>query len=161
MKTVIGLLWSDETVQSSIHRLKELGVAEGTISVLSQESAVRKLLGANQGHIVARYAFWGALLGIAAFGPFGVGASLCECTLLHFGPGFGIGILVAFIALGTAFGAFLGQFVGVDEAEKCRHLYCRGVELGAQLVAVRADDELAERAMNLLRAQRITGMTIL
>jgi hypothetical protein len=161
MKTVVGLLWSEERVQSSIRRLKELGADEDAISVLSQDNAVRELLGADQGHPVARYALWGALLGIAIYGPFGVGASLCECSLLHFGPGFGIGILLAFIAIGTTFGAFLGCFFGVDRAEQGRHLYCRGVEQGAQLIALRADDELVAKVTSFFHEQKMTGIRIL
>jgi hypothetical protein len=160
MKTVIGLLWSDENVQSSIQKLKELGVAEDAISVLTQNVAVRQLLGGDQGRVVAKCALWGALLGIAIYGPVGVGASWCECALLHFAPGFGIGALLAFIAIGTAFGAFLGHLVGIDQAEQGSHLYCRGVELGAQLVAVRANDELAARAMSLLREEKVVGMMV-
>jgi hypothetical protein len=160
MKTIIGLFWSDQGVQSAIHKLKELGVAEDAISVLTQDVAVRKLLRVDQGHPVLRCALRGALLGVAIYGPVGVGASLCECTLLHFGPGFGIGALLAFIAVGTAFGAFLGYLVGVDQAEQGSHLYCRSVELGARLVAVRADDELAAGAMSLLRRQNGVGMMI-
>jgi hypothetical protein len=161
MNTVVGLLWSEERVQSSIGKLKELGVDEDAISLLSHETTVKDLLGADQGHPVARHALWGALLGIAIYGPFGVAASLCECSLLRFGPGFGIGILLAFIAIGTAFGAFLGCFFGVDRAEQGRHLYYRGVELGAQLIAVRADDELVAKTMSILREQKVAGLTTL
>lgn len=161
MKTIVGLFWSDQSAQSAIHKLKELGVAEEAISVLTQDVAVRKLPRVDQGHPVARYALWGALLGIAVYGPFGVGAGLCECTLLHFGPGFGIGALLAFIAIGTAFGAFLGCFFGVDHAEQSRHLYCRGVEQGAQLIAVQANDDLVANAMRILREQTAAGITTL
>jgi hypothetical protein len=54
----------------------------------------------------------------------------------------------------------LGYLVGVDQAEQGSHLYCRSVELGARLVAVRADDELAAGAMSLLRRQNGVGMMI-
>jgi hypothetical protein len=161
MKTVVGLLWSEEGIQSSIRKLKELGADEDAISVLSQDSAVRELLGADQGHPVARYALWGALLGVAVYGPFGLGASLCECGLLRFGPGLGIGILLAFIAIGTTFGAFLGCFFGVDRAEQGRHLYCRGVEQGAQVIALRGDNELVAKVMDFFREQKMSGIRIL
>jgi hypothetical protein len=161
MKTVVGLLWSEEGIQSSIRQLKELGADEDAISVLSQDNAVRELLGADHGHPVAGYALWGALLGIAIYGPFGVGASLCECSLLRFGPGFGIGILLAFIAIGTTFGAFLGCFLGVDRAEQGRHLYCRGVERGAQVIALRADDELVAKVTSFFREQKMAGIRVL
>ena len=158
METVIGLFWDEENVQSAIQRMKEVGVAEKEISVLAHQDEVRRLLNGNQGHIVGKYAFWGALLGIATVGPLGLGASLCECTLLRFNPGFGIGVLVAFIAIGTAFGAFLGCFFGVDESEKCYQLYCRGVCLGAKVVAVQTSDELVATATRTLRHGKAVGV---
>jgi len=158
METVIGLFWDEENVQSAIQRMKEVGVAEKEISVLAHQDEVRRLLNGNQGHIVGKYAFWGALLGIATVGPLGLGASLCECTLLRFNPGFGMGVLVAFIAIGTAFGAFLGCFFGVDESEKCYQLYCRGVCLGAKVVAVQTSDELVATATRTLRHGKAVGV---
>lgn len=158
METVIGLFWDEENVQSAIQRMKEVGFAEKEISVLARQDEVRRLLNGDQGHIVGKYAFWGALLGIATVGPLGLGASLCECTLLRFNPGFGMGVLVAFIAIGTAFGAFLGCFFGVDESERCYHLYCRGVCLGAKVVAVQASDELVAKATRTLRNVKGVGV---
>jgi hypothetical protein len=119
---------------------------------------VRELLGADQGHAVARYALWGALLGIATFAPFGVAASMCECTLLHYNPGFGVGILIAFVAIGMGFGAFEGCFVGVGEAERGTHLYCQGVRLGAKVTVVQAKDR---GKMDTIEAVAMLGLLIL
>jgi hypothetical protein len=161
MKTVIGLLWSDESAESCIHQLKEVGLVESGISVLDRYTAVRELVGAHQSHVAAKYAFWGALLGIATFGPLGLGASVCECTLLHYGPEFGIGILVAFTVIGTVFGAFIGHFFGVDESQKGNHLYCQGVRLGGKLVAVQASDDLVAEVMRILRQEKALGVETL
>jgi hypothetical protein len=161
MKTVIGLLWNDESAQSCIHRLKEVGLAENSISVLDRYATVRELVGTYQSQLVAKYAWWGALFGIATFGPFGLGASLCECTLLHYGPEFGIGILVAFIVVGTVFGAFMGHFFGVDKSERSYHLYCQGACRGAKVIAVQVNDELIARTMSTLRQVDALGVQIL
>jgi hypothetical protein len=110
---------------------------------------------------VANCAFWGALLGIAIFAPLGLAASICECTLLHYNPGFGVGILIAFVAIGTGFGAFMGHFVGVDKAETGYHLYCRGVCRGGKVVVVQASDELAASAASTLRYEDAFGVTTL
>jgi hypothetical protein len=161
MKTVIGLLWNDESVQSCIHRLKEMGLTENSISVLDRYTAVRELIGTYQIRGVAKYTFWGALLGIVTFGPFGLGASVCECTLLHYGPEFGIGVLAAFIVIGTVFGAFMGHFFGVDKSERSYHLYCQGACRGAKVVAVQVNDELTTRTMSALRRENALGVKIL
>jgi hypothetical protein len=164
MKTVIGLFWADENVHNSVRKLKEVGLAENSISVLTRYSAVQELLGANQGHAVAKYALWGALLGIATFAPFGVAASMCECTLLHYNPGFGVGILIAFVAIGVGFGAFLGHFFGVDKSETSYHLYCQGVCRGAKVVVVQSSDDLDDltaKAVSTLRQGEAVGVKAL
>ena len=161
MVTVIGLLWGDENARNSVRKLKEAGLAENSISLLTGYDAVRELLGANQGHLVARYTLLGALLGIATFAPFGVAASMCECTLLHYNPGFGVGILIVFVAIGTGFGAFMGHFVGVDRSERDYHLYCQGVCRGGQLFVVQASDALAAKAMDFLRQSKAVGVKVL
>lgn len=161
MKTVIGLFWGDENVQNTVRELKEVGLAENRISVLNRYAAVRELLGIAQSHVVAKYAFWGALFGIATFAPFGLAASLCECTLLHYNAGFGVGILIVFVAIGTGFGAFMGHFVGVDRSERSYHLYCQGVCRGGQLIVVQAGDDLAAKAMGSLRQSKAVGVKVL
>jgi hypothetical protein len=161
MNTVIGLFWGDEHVRNSVRELKEVGLAENSISVLTRYSAVRELLGDCQGHVVAKYALWGALLGIATFAPLGLAASICECTLLQYDAGFGAGILIVFVAIGVGFGAFLGHFVGVDKAESSYHLYCQGVCRGGKLVVVQASDELVANAVDTLRQGKAVGVKTL
>ena len=161
MKTIIGLFWGDENIQNSVRDLKEAGLVENSISLLTRYSAVRELLGADQGHVVAKYALWGGLLGLATFAPFGLAASICECTLLHYNPGFGVGILIAFVAIGVGFGAFMGCFVGVGEVERGTHLYCQGVRLGAKVIAVQANCDLVAGAMSTLRQENAVGVKTL
>jgi hypothetical protein len=161
VKTVIGLVWDDENTQDAVRELKKAGLAENSISLLTHHSAVRELLGANQGHVVATYALWGALLGIAAFAPFGVAASICECNLLHYNPGFGVGILIAFVAIGVGFGAFMGCFVGFGEVERGTHLYCQGLRLGGKVVVVRASDELVAKTVSTLQQDTVVGVKTL
>jgi len=64
MKTISGLLWNREDVQSSIGQLKEADVDEDRISVLTRNKAVRKFLGGDQSHVVAKHIGWGVLFGL-------------------------------------------------------------------------------------------------
>jgi len=161
MKTVIGLFWRDENVKDSIRELKEIGLGEDRIHVMTRDYAVRELLGCDQDHVIAKCAFWGALLGIAVFGPLGLGAGLCECGIFDFGSALGVGILAAFVTIGAAFGAFMGHFVGMDKAERGYHLYCQGVCRGGKVVVVQTSDELVAKAVSTLRHEDALGVTTL
>ena len=161
MKTVIGLFWQEKNVKDSIRELKEIGLGDDSISVMKRDYAVRELLACDQGHTVAKCALWGALLGIGVFGPLGLGAGLCECGLFDFSSAFGVGILVAFVTIGAAFGAFMGHFVGMDKAERGYHLYCQGVCRGGKVVVVQASDELAAKAVSTLHQSKAVGVKAL
>ena len=160
MKTIIGLLWHREDVQSSIRQLKEIGVDEDRISVLTRTKAARKFLDGDQSHVVAKHIGWGVLFGIAFFGIIGLTASLCECTLFNYSLASGIGTLASYLTIGTIFGAIMGSFVGVGELEKDTHLYTQGVSRGGALIVVQVSDELASRTMSTLRQARAVGVKI-
>ena len=160
MKTIIGLLWHREDVQSSIRQLKEIGVDEDRISVLTRTKAARKVLDGDQSHVVAKHIGWGVLFGIAIYGSFGLTASLCGFTLFGYSLASGIGTLLSYIAIGTVFGAIMGSFVGVGELEKDTHLYTQGVSRGGVLMVMQVSDELASRTMSTLRQARAVGVKI-
>jgi hypothetical protein len=160
MKTISGLLWNREDVQSSIRQLKETGVDEDRISVLARNKAVRKFLGGDQSHVVEKHIGWGVLFGIAIFGVSGLTASLCECTLFNYSLASGIGTLASYITIGTIFGAIMGSVVGVGELEKDTHLYTQGVSRGGVLMVMQVSDELASRTMSTLRQTRAVGVKI-
>jgi len=160
MKTIIGLLWNREDVQSSIGQLKEADVDEDRINVLTRTKAVRKFLDCDQSHVVAKHIGWGIFFGIAIFSVIGLTTSLCECTLFNYSLASGIGTLASFITIGTIFGAIMGSFVGVGELEKDTHLYTQGVSRGGALVVMQVSDEFASRTMSTLRQARAVGVKI-
>jgi hypothetical protein len=81
--------------------------------------------------------------------------------VLHYDPGFGVGILIAFVAIGMGFGTFLGHFIGVDKSETSYHLYCQGVCRGGKLVVVQASDDLVTRTVSTLRQEHAVDVTTL
>jgi hypothetical protein len=161
MKTVIGLFWDDENIQSSIHKLRQAGCAEDTINVLTRVGAVRKLLDGGRGQMVAKCAVCGALLGSITYGAFGLSVGMGSFSLFNNGLALGIARLLPFFGIGAAFGAFMGCFVGVGEGEESTHLYCQGVRMGGKLVVVQANDELAAKAINTLCQEDAIGVTAL
>ena len=161
MKTVIGLFWEDENVNSSIHKLKRAGFAEDMISVLTRDSKVRKLLNCAGGRVLAKCVGFGAFLGSVTYGVFGLSVGMGSCTLFDDGLASGIVRLIPFLVIGAVFGASMGCFAGIGEAEKGTHLYCQGVRMGAKVVAVKTSDELIAKAVGILCHENAIGVTTL
>jgi hypothetical protein len=159
MKTVVGLVWCDEDVESSIDRLKEAGFAQDRVDVLTRIS--RKRLVGDQGHPVVRSAGWGAVVGIVVYAVFGLGAALAGCTYCGFDLAYAVATLVGFVVIGGFVGALLGQWIGADASERDTHLYTQGVRLGGKIVAVRSSDELITKAMSILQQENAIGVRTL
>lgn len=70
MRTVIGLLPSKQEVNHEIKQLEDAGFATNNIRVLTNDQAITRLLVCEPNRVVAKYASWGALLGIAVYSVF-------------------------------------------------------------------------------------------
>jgi hypothetical protein len=161
MSTVIGLLWSEENVASSIHKLRRGGFDEDQIKVLTRNSAVQMLLSGNQSHIGVKYASEGALVGGVIFGLIGLALDMCACWyLLGHWPTFRDSETFALAGAGVVFGAFVGWFIGTDKMERATHLYTQGVRQGAALVVVQTSDELAPQVMTTLQQANAMGVRV-
>lgn len=125
MRSIIGLHRDEADITRSTQRLKEAGLPEDRISIFTQESAIRKLLGCDPICVVSRFAAWGVSIGIAAYVLPALLASLCQCNLFHFEQVYGVGTFLGGILAGAFIGGFLGCLVGAAEFEKDSHLYVR------------------------------------
>ena len=117
MKTVIGLFLKEADVQHAICKLKNFGLTDDKISVLTREEPVRKLLCGNQTRVVEKSAIWGILFGLIIFDSYGltVKAHAWDGFLGSSSPpfwGFVMGLLS--VVIGTFLGVFLGWFFGVE-----------------------------------------------
>jgi hypothetical protein len=159
MKTVIGLFWHDEEVQNALRQLEGAGFAQEDIS--TPQSVSRQWLAGDLNHPMARSLGWGAVLGIAIFGPFGLGAALAGRNFLGYDATYVVATLVGFVAIGSLVGALLALWIGVDTLERDTHLYVQGAGLGGNLVTVQTDDEQMEQAIAILREGNGVGVTAL
>jgi hypothetical protein len=159
MNTVIGLFWCKEDIQSSMQRLKEAGVPQDSVDVLTHVS--RKRLCSNLCHPVARSAIWGAVIGVAIYATFGLVAGVIGCHYCELDSTYGIGILLGFLIIGGLVGALLGQWIGLDASEQSSHLYTQAAHFGGRVVAVEANDELVEKVMDILRQANAIGVRVL
>jgi hypothetical protein len=159
MKTVVGLFWRDRDVECSIRELEEAGIAQDSIDVLTQID--RKHLAGDQGHPILRSAGWGAVIGIAIYAVFGLGAALAGCAYCGYGSGYAVGTLAGFVIIGGFVGALLGQWIGADASERDTHLYTQGLNRGGRLVMVRGSQEALARATDILTQQNGVGVRTL
>jgi len=151
VKTVIGLYPSKQDVSVQCKRIEEAGFTKDCLSVITQEKSIKCLLGCEPNQIIARYASWGAILGIAIYGIFVLVAVWCDCIIYPISQLIAIEIVIGGIAAGAFFGGFLGVFVGWAEYENDTHLYTQGVNLGEKVFVLQTEVEHAEKAMETLR----------
>jgi hypothetical protein len=158
MKPVIGLFWHEADISLAVKRLLEAGFSEDKISILTQESAIRRILGCKPVDMVSKYAAWGAFFGITIYGIFGLVAGWCQCNLFSLGQAYGIGAFLGVILGGAFVGGFLGCIAGVAESEKDSHLYVQGARLGGRVIVVQANEEESARVTNILEQQKASGV---
>jgi len=158
MNPIIGLFWHEIDTTQAVNRLKEAGFTEVKISILTQESAIRSILGCEPAGVVSKYAAWGAFFGIIIYGIFGLVAGWCQCNLFSFGQAYGIGAFLGVILAGAFVGGFLGCIAGVAESEEDSHLYVQGARMGGRVVVVQANMEDAAKATFILKQEKALGV---
>lgn len=161
MRSIIGLMLSEEVVAPTIVRLKRAGITEERISILSHPNTIYELVGCAPACVIKNYTAWGATIGVGIYAVYGVAASMCECSLMHFGQEYGVLVFLGSLLAGTFVGGIIGALVGVGEAEKGTHLYIQGTRLGGKVISVRVDDENAESVKHILAMENVRGVKAL
>ena len=161
MKTIIGLLESEAAIDTSILHLKQAGINEKRISLLSTPKAIHQLLGCDPVCVVKNYTFYGAAIGVAIYAIFGLLAAACQCNLLQYGQEYGIGTFLGSVLAGIFVGGFLGLLVGAGEAEKDSHLYVHGILAGEKMISVEVEEEGFQQILQLLSAENILGLKVI
>jgi uncharacterized protein (TIGR02271 family) len=161
-KTVVGLMNTTEEAQGVINSLinsgfdrkdvgmmarREGGEREGTGTYAGTETRTRKeadsggaLEGAGTGAAIGGGA--GLLVGLAALAIPGIG------PIVAAGP---IATALTGLGIGAAAGGVIGALANMGVSEEDASYYAEGVRRGGVLVTVRAADEDAERAAEIMR----------
>jgi hypothetical protein len=161
MRLIIGLFREKDELTRSTQRLEEAGFLTDKIDVLTDENAIRKLLGCKPTCVVTNYAIWGASIGIAVYATSGLLAGLCQCNLFHFGVGLGFGTFLGGILAGAFIGGVLGCLIGAAEYEKDSHLYVQGARMGGKVMVVRVSEDETESVKYLLQQEKASGVKVL
>jgi len=150
MNSIIGLINRDMTVDPTLVQLKEAGIADERISVLSSPKAINSLIGCDPACVIVNYSVWGAAIGIGIYAVFGIAAALCQCVRMQFGIGYGIGAFIGAVLAGTLVGGVIGLLTGAAEAEKDTHLYLQGVRTGGKVISIQVPNEDVDRVKQIL-----------
>ena len=161
MKSIIGLFRNEVPVYPALERLKEAGVAEEQISLISNPDSVNKLVGCDPVCVIKNYTIMGAAIGMGIYAIFGLVAGLCQCNLMHYGPIYGVGAFLGAVLAGTFVGGIIGVLVGAAEAEKDTQLYVQGIRLGGKMISIQVAEKDAERVKHILALENVTEVKAL
>jgi hypothetical protein len=126
-------------VIQEIQQLEYAGFAKDYIRVLTKIGTIKKILGFNPNRIVAEYASWGALLGIAIYGIFILVAVWCDCILYPISQLIAFEIILVSILCGAFKCGIIGGFTGMAEYEKETHLYTQGINIGDKVFVLQIE----------------------
>lgn len=151
MKTVTGLFDTYDAATSAVTQLERLGIPSSDISIVSNNAA-------HQHHDNTNTADGaGAGIGALAGGAGGLLTGLGIIAIPGVGPVVAAGWLAATLAgiaagavVGGAAGGVVGALTDSGVPEEDAHVYAEGVRRGGSLVTARVDDELAQRADDVL-----------
>jgi hypothetical protein len=161
MKSITALLENDDMATRSCQRLKEAGLGEDRINIITEENSIRKLLNCEPMCVVARFALRGAILGVAVYALFAVFAGLCQCDLFHFGQAYGVGTFLGGILAGVFVGGGLGSLVGAAQFEQDSHVYIQGVRMGGRVILIQTQDAETDLVKRILEEERAFDVKML
>jgi hypothetical protein len=155
MQTVVGLFQSDEDAQSATDRLKEAGLTDDEISLLSDYDSVQKLFGSYEVFRVMKYVIWGAVIGVTILLLYGLVLGGYACTTLfgYIPLSYLACDVVGSIVIGLILGATAGWFIGVNSFEKEVDQYTHGVCRDRKLMSVKVGDDLISKVSRILRQE--------
>lgn len=158
MDTVIGLFPCNQNVTHQIQNLTDAGFKSNRMEVITQGSAIQKVLGINRNQIVLNYAILGALIGISIYGTFAFAAGWCECAYFNFNKTILYEILLLGILVGVIIGGIIGAITGMAKYEESTHLYTRGISLGDKVFVLKTEPDKLETAKQVLKKMGCIGV---
>jgi uncharacterized protein (TIGR02271 family) len=154
-KTVVGSFDNYSEAQSVVEELVTIGVPRSEISIVANDSDGRYSgSGTDTASGTASGAGKGAVLGGAIGGAAGLAAGLAGLAIPGIGPIIAAGPIAAALAgagAGAVAGGLIGGLTHVGVSEEDAHYYAESVRRGGALVTVRAEDDIAERAAEVMR----------
>lgn len=160
MIKVIGLFNQPDNIETAVANLQAAGLGEKQVHILSDSKSICELLDCNPINVILTYAMWGALIGVGIYGGFGITAALCQCNLMQFGIGYGIGTFLWTVLGGIFVGGFLGLLAGAGKADEKTHYYIEGLRRGGKVIALDVPEKAVEQVRHILEMSKALGIKI-
>jgi uncharacterized protein (TIGR02284 family) len=155
---VFGLFTTVEHAEDAVRRLEQNGFARQNIDILAQEEAVRSLLEDPRPEATKESATAGAVGGAAVGGLIGLIAGASTIVVMGVGTvltggalAAALGITAAGAGIGASYGGLFGALMGWGISEGDIQHFVEGVRDGNILVAVRAERQRGDAAMDIMR----------
>ena len=161
MKTIVGLFDTYPQAEACVRDLEAAGYGRDNVSIIANQeraagaagTAVTATTPDRDRSSVAEGAGTGAVIGGVAGGAAGLIASLAGLAIPGIGPVLAAGPLIAALTgagVGAAAGGLFGALTSAGVPDEHAHYYNEGVRRGGSLVTVSADDNDAERVMDIM-----------
>jgi hypothetical protein len=165
MKTVVGLFEYYQDAERAVSELNSRGFGKTDISVVARDRVVQDFVRGGKEQAVAESAGAGAVGGTAVGAIAGLLVGVGALAIPGIGPVLAFGPLAAAIGstaagagIGAAAGGLIGALVGLGIPEEDANFYAEGVKRGGVLVTVRASDDRANAAMQIMRQANATDV---
>lgn len=156
-RTITAMFDRYADASAAVGRLETAGIPHSDISIVSNDADERARHTDTTGHTkhpdAATGAGTGATLGTALGGGVGLLAGLGLLAIPGLGPVVAAGWLASTLlgaGIGAAAGGAVGALTGAGVDEAHAHSYAEGIRRGGTLVTVRADENHAETAREIL-----------
>jgi hypothetical protein len=158
LKTVVGLFDDFTQAQRAVQDLENSGFSHSDISLIANNASGQYDRYANTvsrdvADATASGAGTGAVAGAVVGGGLGLLAGLGLLVIPGFGPVVAAGWLLSTLTgagIGAATGGLLGALVGAGVPHEEARIYDEGVRRGGTLIAVKASDDMAAKAADIL-----------
>ncbi len=160
MKTIVGLFDSYYQAEQTLRDLERAGYGRDRVTLIANEPARDRVATSDtsdegESADIAEGAGTGAVIGGVAGSAAGLIASLAGLAIPGIGPVLAAGPLVGLLTgagVGAAVGGLVGALITAGVPQEHAHYYVEGVRRGGSLVVVSADDDEAERLMEIITA---------
>ena len=153
-KTVVGSFDNYSEAQDVVEELVNIGVPRDEISIVANDADQRHSAGRSDAGETASGAGKGAVVGGAIGGAAGLAAGLAGLAIPGIGPIIAAGPIAAALAgagAGAVAGGLIGGLTHLGVSEEDANYYAESVRRGGALVTVRAEDDIAEPAAEVMR----------
>lgn len=159
MEKVVGVFNNDRDLLSSREELAAAGFQRAEVKVSRQPNQVWRWLEGNRRlRRLLKSAGYGAAIGLAIGGLYGIPAGIANCAIGACSVATSLKFLAVIEVYWMLAGGFLGAITGLDRLERALYAYVEGARRGESVLVVEVPPEKSAQAMAILRQHHGTAV---